>query len=188
MSLREVKELANGKETLVGYVRAADIKECPVGTLADHIIFTIDIMCEPIFNTIRKVRAAYLPCFVAFRLGCCGVCVSSSTHAHPGLAAAVLLHDYHSVHIYAACCSASVSFQQDLLKLRELGKAGVKQYKPKWRTMRMLKGQSILQEMSSSTHNKDIKTLLEAGEDCLYLWQNTDASAPKTLLIHYNLL
>lgn len=42
-NLMRVKECVNGEQTLLGWVRAKDVKHCPVGALAMYLVYLIDI-------------------------------------------------------------------------------------------------------------------------------------------------
>jgi hypothetical protein len=50
------------------------------------------------------------------------------------------------------------------MQLERLGKAGIKNYKPMWRKVYLLFGDSIFTELSSSTHITDITRLLDASK------------------------
>jgi hypothetical protein len=50
------------------------------------------------------------------------------------------------------------------MTLEQLGKDGVKNYKPMWRQIYVLFGDSMFSQMSSSTHVTDISRLLDASE------------------------
>jgi hypothetical protein len=50
-SLRDVKERIVNMETLIGWVRARDRMECPVGALAAYLVWLMDIQGVPILQT-----------------------------------------------------------------------------------------------------------------------------------------
>ena len=51
-----------------------------------------------------------------------------------------------------------------MMTLERLGKDNVKDYKPMWRQIYLLFGDSMFSQLSSSTHITDINRLLDASE------------------------